>query len=216
MPAFTVAPVPLDFLVIMQGLAAENVSQENQLLNARSAQLRAHNVFRQPPAHPHSVRNALHVYVVTLQALAAENVSLENQLLEARSAQLRAQKDAAAATSAASKLEERSSQLSASASKANAELAGLQAERRILKARLMQAEARMRNAGLAPLPPMPSGMGAGALRAVVCVSTVCRQHVCHGVCIARVMRVCLVQLAQLAGLEFEARRSAVWGWRHCH
>jgi hypothetical protein len=98
-----------------------------------------------------------------VQALAAENVSLENQLLEARSSQLRAQKEASAATSAAARLEERASQASASAGKANAELSGLQAERRILKARLMQAEARMRNAGLAPLPPMPSGMGAGEL-----------------------------------------------------
>ncbi|WIA10782.1 hypothetical protein OEZ85_010951 [Tetradesmus obliquus] len=93
-------------------------------------------------------------------ALAAENVSLENQLLEAKSAQLRAQKEASAATSAAAKLEERASQLSAAAGKATAELSGLQAERRILKARLMQAEARMRSAGLAPLPPMPAGMGA--------------------------------------------------------
>jgi hypothetical protein len=108
-----------------------------------------------------AIERLLHVIVGLPQALAAENVSLENQLLEAKSAQLRAQKEASSATSAAAKLEERASQLSASAGKAAAELSGLQAERRILKARLMQAEARMRSAGLAPLPPMPTGMATG-------------------------------------------------------
>jgi chromosome segregation ATPase len=91
-----------------------------------------------------------------LQALAAENVSLENQLLEAKSSQLRHEKQAAAAAAATAKLEAQLAKLSQRGDESSAELAALTSERRIFKARLMQAEARMRAAGLEPLPPLPS------------------------------------------------------------
>jgi hypothetical protein len=91
-----------------------------------------------------------------LQALAAENVSLENQLLEAKSSQLRHEKQAAAAAAATAKLEAQLAKLTQHGDESSAELAALTSERRILKARLMQAEARMRAAGLQPLPPLPS------------------------------------------------------------
>lgn len=91
-----------------------------------------------------------------LQALAAENVSLENQLLDAKSSQLRHEKQAGAAAAATAKLEAQLAKLSQHGDESSAELAALTSERRILKARLMQAEARMRAAGLEPLPPLSS------------------------------------------------------------
>jgi hypothetical protein len=112
-----------------------------------------------------------------VQSLAAENVSLENQLLAAKSAQLRQDKTAAAATAAAAKLEAQLSKLTQCRDESSAELAALTSERRILKARLMQAEARLRAAGVEGLPPLPAGLGAaGAL----CVCVCC---VCVGVCV---------------------------------
>jgi multidrug efflux pump subunit AcrA (membrane-fusion protein) len=89
-------------------------------------------------------------------------VGLENQLLEAKSSQLRADKAAAAAAAAAAKLEAQLAKLTQRSDESSAELAGLTSERRILKARLMQAEARLRAAGLEPLPPLPQGRGGAA------------------------------------------------------
>jgi hypothetical protein len=86
-------------------------------------------------------------------------VGLENQLLEAKSSQLRADKAAAAAAAATAKLEAQLAKLTQRSDESSAELAGLTSERRILKARLMQAEARLRAAGLEPLPPLPQGRG---------------------------------------------------------
>lgn len=98
------------------------------------------------------------------QALAAENVALENQLLEVKSSQLRHEKQAAAAAAAAAKLEAQLAKLTSVRDESSAELSALTAERRILKARLMQAEARMRAGGLEPLPPMPTSIGAAGGR----------------------------------------------------
>lgn len=85
-------------------------------------------------------------------------MSLENQLLESKSSQLKQEKAAAAAAAAAAKLEAQLAKLSQRKDESSAELSALTAERRILKARLMQAEARLRAGGLEPLPPLPSGL----------------------------------------------------------
>lgn len=102
------------------------------------------------------------LWPLVFQSLAAEVVSLENQLAAASSS-----------SASAGRLEAQLTRASGEVRRQGEELAALTAERRILKARLMQAEARLRSAGLQPLPPLPGNLtGPG-----VCLCA--RTHVSH-------------------------------------
>lgn len=76
--------------------------------------------------------------------MAAENVELDNLLLEAKSARIKAEKTATSATSKLSKLESRLQVAELEAERSQRDVEALQTERRLLIARAMQAEARVR------------------------------------------------------------------------